>query len=180
MSPMLRKSSYIISSGLICLAIYISYQYYFLTTTDKIPYKNLAEISSSSCYIYFNVEHYEKVYRVVLPNSLSNSFINMKSTFLRAIYPLYLNEVIKRENSIEVDSSLFAKIQFAIVPDSVLIRLENQDIVADSTYIDKMRLSDRLTQPEMNTIIYLLLKDGYNCCVQDESGRIMVQTAGEN
>jgi hypothetical protein len=170
----MRGIFFIIVLSLICVVIYFSYQYYFLTTTNEVPYKNLTEISSSSCYVYFNIEYRHRVYPVVLPNSLSNSFISMKSTFLRSVYPLYLNDVIRRNRSITVDSGLFAKIQFAIVPDSTLTRLRRENLVNDSTYVNSLRLSEGLTQFEINAVIYLLLKNGYNCCVQDESGRVMI------
>lgn len=153
---------------------YLSYKYYILKTTNVVPYKNLTEIGSSSCYVYFNIEYRDKTYPVVLTNALSNSFVNMKSGFLRSIYPFYLNEIISRDASIGVDSTLFANIEFAIVPDSTLMRLQTENIVGEPRYVNGFRLSDSLDQFEQNAVIYMLLKHGYNCCVQDESGRIMI------
>jgi hypothetical protein len=171
---MRRKIFFLFGLSLISVVTYFSYQYYVLTKTNQVPYNNLTEISSASCYVYFNIEYRNAVYPVVLPNSLANSFISMKSTVLRAVYPLYLNEVIKRDRSITVDSSLFAKIQFAIVSDSTLMRLRKVDLIRDSGYVDNRRLSNGLTQPERNVVIYRLLKGGYNCCIQDESGHVII------
>ncbi len=54
-------------------------------------------------------------------------------------------------------------------------KFARQDLLNDTLLLDKYnRLTSRVPLGEYNALIYTLLKNGSNCCVEDISGDVFV------
>jgi len=163
-------------TGLVLIILYLSIEWHWLETTQRLPYMNLKVRGSSSCYVYFNIENRGKVYRVVMPNGLADgALVRRKSFLLSTFYSLYMAEMMRYDLSIGVDDSLFNEIKFFTIEDGAVNKFVEHDILNDTLLVDKDgRLVRNLTMEDRDAIIYTLLKNGTNCCVQDISGNIFV------
>jgi hypothetical protein len=158
-------------------AAYFSGQYYWLTKTDKLPYRNLTHIGSGSCYIIFNVKNRDTVYTVVMPNLNASELVRENNRFSGFVYSLYMNETIAHNFSIRVDDSLFSSISHCIVDPKAVAKFQGRDIRNDTTIFGvKNSLRYDINQSDFNAIIYLFMKSGSNCCVEDYSGATTVSS----
>jgi len=173
----MKKKILRLSIGAVVLAIlYLSLEWYWLQTTQLLPYMNLKDLGSSSCYVYFNVKNQGKVYKVVMPNGMADrALVSRKSVLLSACYSFYMAEIIRYDLSIGVNDSLFSEIKLWAVDDMAVNKFARQDLLNDTLLLDKYnRLTSRVPLGEYNALIYTLLKNGSNCCVEDISGDVFV------
>lgn len=172
---MLQKNNYII--GLILIAIPIVYwgtQWHYVNTTNNLPYKNLTNFSSGGCMIYFNMKYKDTVYSVVSTNSLASAKVFKESRLSTIISPLYLNEIIKHDWNVRVDDTLFSEIKHMIVREDLIEKYRERDPLNDSTIILNNRIRPHLAGEHQKAIMYTLLKQGINCCQDDETGVVLV------
>lgn len=169
---MKKKIFLSITGVLLIVLLYFGTQIYWLLKTDQVPYRNLREVSSASCYVAFNVEHDNSLYKVVASSTRTAGTIRAKSKFHEYFYLLYMNEVIKYNLSVPLDDLLFSEVESGIVENSSLNKFEKIDFKVDTTIITKQNeLPPDLRLEDKNAIIYLMLQKGINCCIDDLSGR---------
>jgi hypothetical protein len=149
-------------------------QWHYINTTNDLPFKNLTDFSSGSCLIYFNIEHNDTVYPVLATNALISEKIFEGNKLSGIIYPLYLNEVIKHDWNVNADDSLFSELQWMIVREDLIAEYNRKDLVTDSTVILNNRIRPHLAGEHQKAVIYSLLKQGINCCKDDETGIILI------
>lgn len=159
---------------LTCITLYIAYQFWFIETTEDIPYRNLREFSFGSCYIYINIKHKDKVYPIVFENRPLASILKRSNGIGEFIYPVYMNQIIQNDWSLDVSDSLFSEIRHSIVNPDLVERFKIYDPILDTTYIKDNRITYEVSQDEQNAIVFVLLKRGINCCVNHQSGAIHV------
>ena len=154
----------------VTLAYFVG-QYYWLTKTDKLPYRNLTHIGSGSCYIIFNIENRDTIYTVVMPNLNASELIREKNGLSGFFFSLYMNETIAHDFSIGLDDSLFSEVSYYIVDPKAVAKFQGRDIRNDTTIfgVEKSLRYD-INQSDLNAIVYLFTKRGSNCCIEDYSG----------
>lgn len=175
---MKRKHLFLIGSIVLIPIIYFGCQYYWLSRTYELPYSNLLNMSTSSCYINFKIEKGDSIYQVVMPNTLAYRFVEERSKFLGYIYPLYMKDIIENEKAISVNDSLFEFASIFMVDTQNIKKYVNRDLANDTTiFRNRNFLRYDIRNADRNAIIYLYLKQGLNCCVDDISGAVKVFNA---
>jgi hypothetical protein len=170
---MRRKTYFLALLAVIILVIaYFGVQWNYISTTNDVPYKNLP--GTDNCLIYFNIKHEGIVYPVIYKGSSMYSRLSKKNKFLALFSSLYLNEIIKRNWSITVDDNLFSEFESSIVRKDLIEKYQNKDVLMDTTIIANNRIKYHLAGEQYKAILYTLLKNGINCCQDDETGVIIV------
>lgn len=161
---------------IVVLAVgYFSIQWHYINTTDDMPYRNLRDFSSGGCMIYFNVKHKGKIYPVVYNNSSMPSRLSRKNKFLTIFSSLYLNEIIKYNWSITVNDTLFSEFKDGIVDEDLIKKYKGYDILSDTSIVVDNHINFKYAGEHYKAIIYTLLKQGINCCINDESGVVLIK-----
>lgn len=160
---------------LMTIVVVICIEFFWIYNTDYLPYSNLKELGSATCYISFNVKNNGITHKVVLPNGIAYDIIvGQKNPIRGFFYPVYMHGIIASGTSITVPDSVFNGITDCVVYDSTVTVMRNYNF--DSTLIDSLnRLSINIAPEERNAIIYLLLARQRNCCVDDFTGNVIVK-----
>jgi hypothetical protein len=156
----------------ILCVVYIIIQLRYIRTTEDMPYRN---ITDGACMVYFNIEHNGIVYPVTdvgahVPERLYGRN-KLQKMFLA---PLYLKEIIKYDWSIHLDDEQFKEFEYLIVDKKLIELYSNRDLLSDTTVMLDNRIRNELAGEHFKAIIYVLLKNGVNCCLDCETGIILI------
>jgi hypothetical protein len=175
----MKQKIFLFTVLILIVISYFSAQYYWLTKTKKLPYRNLTHIGSGSCYVIFNVENRDSIYTVVMPNLYASDLIREKIGISGFLYSLYMNEIIAHDWSIAVNDSLLSTISYHIIDPKAVAKFRDKNIRNDTTIFGlENSLRYDINQADFNAVIYLFIKSGSNCCIEDYSGATTVSTQG--
>ena len=165
---------------LIFTVTYLIARFVWLQNTDKLPYRNLRHIGSTSCYVSFKIKHASEVRQVVMPNQHAYSVIKRKNRFLALpfIYDLYMTEAINWGWGVWLSDSLFKEASSSAVDKAFVEKFAMYDFKNDTLFLKQYILDKALATSEKNSVIYLLLEKNMNCCLQDLSGLNWVDRNG--
>jgi hypothetical protein len=161
---------------LILCVVYIAVQWRYINNTKDVPYKNLRDFSiSGGCMVSFNIKYEDQIYPVILNNSHGAELLGVKNHIIKVyLFPIYLKEVIRNDWSIEVDESVYNDFGYDIVDKSLIDFYSNRDLISDTSIIKNGTIAQHLAGEHHKAIIYVLLRQGINCCQDDETGVVLV------
>lgn len=169
----------VLFSGIILLVLsilYITIQWRYINNTKDVPYQNLKDFSiGGGCMVYFNIRYKDQVYPVIRNNSHVAELLGIKSNLIEAwLFPLYLNEVIRNDWSIEVNEAVYNNFEYDIVDKKLIDFYSKRDLISDTSIVKNGRIAKHFAGEHHTAIIYVLLKQGTNCCQDCETGTTII------
>jgi hypothetical protein len=144
---------------------------------DKLPYKNLSDFSTSSGYIYVDIQHRNGTYTIVIDNSgfygsLKHYMFHNKLS--KRKYQNMVTKALKTNTYIEVSKELDTEMRYFLVKKELINKYDTVDLNKGYIRPDGM-FTDSIDRNNQRAVIYTLLKKGIRNCYKDcESGVPMV------
>ncbi|WP_066839439.1 hypothetical protein [Rufibacter ruber] len=155
--------------GLVCLFL-------FLEVTDKLPYKNYRDFSTSSGYVYCEVRYKDSTFLVVGPNSWVYSGLN-QFVFDRQLNPfsyelkMFMSTILHRP--IEVNQEYYAAYEKSFTDKSAADKLIEKQIIKEIAGKNVLPLDISVPQDQL---VYFLVKNNIiNCLNECETGRVALE-----
>jgi hypothetical protein len=146
----------------LCLT-YVIILWFYVHFTDDLPYRN---IQSPHCFIYFDVEYKDKIYRVACESAKAASLLQKKSDLYGVFFSVFMFHVIRYELTIELDDELFNEIEYNLVDERLAPLYRKSNLKGNS----KIDLNNPKSIPGgQSTAIYYLLKNNISPCMACES-----------
>lgn len=155
----------------VALTVHAMYIYSKLTDNPQVPFRN---IMTDNCFIYVHVANDDSVATVVISGADAHSLLVRKNAIFAPISMIFLYDVMKYNLNIEVREHQFKALGRYMASDKLAKEYVGRDFFSDTTLIVGGRIRDGLSLLQRNTLMYVLLQNGNNCCIADETGTIVV------
>jgi hypothetical protein len=167
-----KKYKVIFTTVVLIVFGYVLAQYLYLKLTNKAPFSNLLNEKNENCLIYFNIKYQGREYPIFYQYHLAEE--RFTTPTFRFLAPLYFNELIRYDLSINVDDSVYSELKHKIIDKSLVNAYIGRDLVSEGIAQYDNTINKGIDTEHRKAIIYCLLKQGTNCCVDDESGDVYI------
>jgi hypothetical protein len=145
--------------------------YHNFLKSKNVPICNLKSISTGSCYVYLKVKNKERNYIIVSPNNrLYYGLRSEKWLPFPYVYIYRLGHIIEKDHALKISDSLFNKMGYYIIDKNLINKYIEKELTNDTSIIKDGYINYRLGWENEKAIIYVLLKQGINCCYNCERG----------
>ncbi len=168
----IRYFIYIFSLIAMIIITMVIFKYYHFKNSKEVPICNLNIRSSTDPYVYLNISCKSKLYSIVSPNEELYYILRKEKWF--PIFPIYvyrIGKIIENNDYLEVSASLFNDLEYFKVDSNFVNLLKIQELLKDTSLIEKNKIRYSIPWEKEKAIIYILLKRGINCVKDCESGR---------